>query len=236
MKICVIGNSHLASLKVAWDEIGSDFQDVELTLFGSPNRGIARLSVDDEKCGLTCSIPGIRAHLEQTSGGLNWIDYAAYDAFLLYGLFLTVPLLDMRLSSAVVKQALEDSVFNSTACRTARKLNKLGEKPLFCSAEPLTSETRFEKLQAVPDEDKLIDLDTIHDQFSDLLKSQNIRFLRQPPETLGPTFSTLTAYSKNSVRLIGGDAHLKKDIRHMNAEYGRAYLEHAIPKLRHQLV
>jgi len=40
MNICVISNSHAASLKNGWETIGERFPNIDITFFAAPNEGI----------------------------------------------------------------------------------------------------------------------------------------------------------------------------------------------------
>ena len=46
MKICVLGNSHIASLKNGWDRVGQKYPDIELVFFGARGAGLDGLELD----------------------------------------------------------------------------------------------------------------------------------------------------------------------------------------------
>ena len=226
MKVCVISNSHLASLKKGADQLDESNIEVHLTFFGSPNRGIAQLRPNKEEGCLSSNNEKVREHLAQSSGGLSEISYADYDAFLIYGLFLTIPQLDQRLSSRVMRQTLDDTVDLSLAMRTVKKLHKLGSKPVFCSAEPLLSENRFDRGHKRPSSN-VLPLNKTQALLKERIEDANTWFIEQPIGSIVDDFSTKAKYSKSSLRFDGGE-HLARDIRHMNADYGQLYLETAL--------
>ena len=233
MKVCVISNSHLASVKKGADQLGESGIDADLTFFGSPNRGIAQLKPNAEEGCLSSSNEKVREHLVQSSGDLNEIRYSDYDAFVIYGLFLTIPQLDQRLSSRVMQQALDDTVHLSLAMRTVKKLHRLGTKPVFCSAEPLLSENRFDRGHKRPSS-KVLPLNETQARLKERIEGANTWFIEQPKDSIANDFSTKEEYSKSSLRFDGGE-HLARDIRHMNADYGQLYLETALGFIRNKL-
>lgn len=233
MKVCVISNSHLASVKKGADQLRETGTQADITFFGSPNRGIAQLKPNETESCLSSSNEKVREHLVQSSGGLNEIRYADYDAFLIYGLFLTIPQLDQRLSSRVMQQTLDDTVDLSLAMRTVKKLHKLGTKPVFCSAEPLLSENRFDRGHKRPSSN-VLPLDETQALLKERIEHANTWFIEQPKDTIADDFSTKAEYSKSSLRFDGGE-HLARDIRHMNADYGQLYLETALSFIRNKL-
>lgn len=230
MKICIISNSHLASLKKGAHLLRADDSVTNLTFFGSPNRGIARLRPNNKRTALLCRNERITEHLFQSSGGKREITLADYDAFIVYGLFLTIPQLDQRLSSQVMQQSLEDTVNLSLAFRTVKKLRALSSKPIFCSPEPLLSENRFQQGHKRPGK-YILPLEKTQALIRAKVESENTWYIKQPHDSVAKDFSTKAEFGKNSLR-FGGQEHRERDIRHMNAEYGRLYLKEAIAAIQ----
>ena len=84
LKVCVLGNSHLASMKTGWDLVRDAFPDHELTFFGAPKAMMDDLSLEGN-----CLVPGnekLRRKLNGFSNGLDAIDIDAFDAFIVVGL------------------------------------------------------------------------------------------------------------------------------------------------------
>jgi len=113
MNICVISNSHAASLKNGWETIGERFPNIDITFFAAPNRGMSGVKFDVESRAYKTRNHSVRKVLAMTSGGYGRIDIDSYNAFLVYGLFLDIPKLDLRLSEAVKSVTLDDCVARS---------------------------------------------------------------------------------------------------------------------------
>lgn len=235
MKLCVLGNSHLASLKLAWDQIADQQSDFELTFFGSPRMGMNALRAEPEAKKLFTPKEGVADHLAQSSGGLREIDYTKYDAFLLYGLFFGAPRLDKRHSDAVKQATINDMIQSSLALQTARKLGKLGEKHVFFGLEPLLSDGGEKLIEAGNLEPNLLEYRDITEHIARRLKRPYWHLLSQPEETIDRLLTTNPEYGKGSVRLLPhakkGSVHPARDVHHMNAEYGKLYLERALPQI-----
>lgn len=84
MNLCVLGNSHLASMKSGWDLIEQQYGDMALTFFGAP-----KAMMDDLELDGNALVPGndkLKSKLKMFSGGFETIDLNAYDAFVINGL------------------------------------------------------------------------------------------------------------------------------------------------------
>jgi len=80
MKICVISNSHAASLKDGWMTIRNDFPQLEVTFFAAPNRAMSELKADISARTLYAENTQLKHTLKFTSGGLDTIEIDKYDA------------------------------------------------------------------------------------------------------------------------------------------------------------
>jgi hypothetical protein len=84
MKICVLGNSHLASMKTGWDLVRDTTPEYELTFFGAPKAMMDDLSLEGNAL-----VPGtdkLRRKLSMFSEGSESIDLDSFDAFVVVGL------------------------------------------------------------------------------------------------------------------------------------------------------
>ena len=84
MKICVLGNSHLASMKTGWDLVRDATPEYELTFFGAP-----KAMMDDLFLEGNALMPGtekLKRKLAMFSEGSESIDLDAFDAFVVVGL------------------------------------------------------------------------------------------------------------------------------------------------------
>ena len=82
MKICVIGNSHVACLKKAWDRMPK--LPFELTFFASYASSIVETTTTAS--GIQPRSEQVKASWVTTSDGRDQIDFAAYDLIWVHGL------------------------------------------------------------------------------------------------------------------------------------------------------
>lgn len=81
-RLCFVGNSHLGALKRAWNRIGSEFPDIEVSMFGAPGRSFRDLVMEGDKIVARGEKAGksLRA-----TGGSDVIRLADYDALVVIG-------------------------------------------------------------------------------------------------------------------------------------------------------
>ena len=83
-RICVLGNSHLLSMKSGWELVQDAFPEHDLTFFGAP-----KAMMDDLVLEGSSLVPGteqLRRKLGNFSGGLEMVDLDAFDVFVVVGL------------------------------------------------------------------------------------------------------------------------------------------------------
>lgn len=223
MKICIFGNSHLASLKLGWDDLKSSYPDVELIFFGSPNDTLRELDIDNGR--LVPNNPVLAEKLKHTSGGREFVQPAEFDAFLLYGNFIPPRDLSIVLSRAVMTATAIDRFHQSVTWRLARQISTLSRAPIYASPEPASARSNIaERFSAFY---SYVDVMTA---LIAGLAAEQLTLIAQPAETMSNAWSTRESFTKNSVRLatneLRGDVpHGERDYRHMNAEYGALYLK-----------
>ena len=101
MRVCILGNSHVACIKVAWDELGKSHTDYCLTFCAAPGRRLDAMELSGDH--LVPSNPQLRRDILTTSGGRDSIAIRDHDAFCIVGLGFRFPVLDLSFSSAVVE-------------------------------------------------------------------------------------------------------------------------------------
>jgi len=67
MKLCIIGNSHLAAIKLGWDQVGAEFPWLQPQFFGA--RADALLDLHAEGGRLVPATPDLAAKIAYVSGG-----------------------------------------------------------------------------------------------------------------------------------------------------------------------
>jgi hypothetical protein len=242
IQTCVIGNSHIAALKVGWESIKTDFPEETLTFFGAP--GLKMNGLRPFEGSLVTDWPEVKASLKRTSQGKSQIDSALYDRFIVCGMRYSIDkalqLYDNYRTEPESKddrepislhcfmRAIEDNLRASVAIRTVEKLRAITHSPIALIPAPLRSEdSKSETLKRIYDKRSpqyICDLFArISDEFS---KKFAFRLFPQPEMTKATPFETKSAYSRELVRLVAPVAadDDDEDFDHMNAEYGAIVL------------
>ncbi len=227
MRICIVSNSHLASLKLGWDAIRTRFPEIEIVFFGSPAGSIHRTRLINGK--LASETPEVRQSFMLTSGGSAEIDPQDFDTFLFYGLSLLVPRLEFGISKAVRQLVARSIASASMALKMAKDVRSVSEKPIWLGHVPLPSlplKTAESRVMTAY-EASVATLDAV-------INLPQTMLLRQPPETLNDELTTLTQYSIGAVKLLsmyeaGGHKLFRHDTKHMNGDFGAMWLEMNLP-------
>ena len=224
MRICVLGNSHVACLKLAWDQLKDAYPKTSLTFFADRQNGLVGLT--PKGSALVPSNEALAETIGYTSGGQKVVETADYDVFLVCGLNLYLPKLDARLSRAVVQATCRDSLPASLNFRLALRLRALTAKPVHLAHCPQRAYTP----QTCADRNSMPYI-RVFRWASQVANDHQLSLNIQPLRTLEDGWSTRLAYSRGSTRLAIDDeiapdaAHSKADTAHMNADFGRLYLE-----------
>lgn len=224
MKICVISNSHAASLKDGWSAVHNLVPHIDMTFFAAANRLLEELVADFEANLFQVETESVKNMLSFTSGGLDIIDVKEYDAFLVYGMFLSAPRLDRRHSSAIKRMTIRDSVEQSINYRFVSDLSKMTDAPVYYAPNPLLSDSILEDEvdQAIcyHTYDEVCEWIDTHYNFTNAIQ------VKQLEQTMGHGITTQKKYSTGSVRLTKVTTqHLEQDVMHMNKDYGEMYMK-----------
>ena len=224
MKICVMGNSHVGSLKRGWDEIKADYGGHHVTFFAHRSDGLEGLIVQDGK--LIPTNEKLATALEFTSGGRKDIDPEEYDVFVIYGAGLNIGFKkdDVFYSRAVVECSLNDLVSNTLSFTLLKRLRRLTGKPAFLGHLPLVPAGTI-SAETTPS-DYLARVDLINEV---VFRSLNAELVRQPLSTIVNGSNTHPDFSKGSKALAIGDSgddvfHPESDSDHMNDQFGQIWL------------
>lgn len=229
MRLCVIGNSHLAAIRLGWDTVAPEFPWLQMTFFGARADGLRDLQVKGGRL-----VPGtadLADKLAYTSGGLTEIDPAQYDAALLVGMnyIPTMPAhagLSQAVRALVARAAYDASLAGLVFARLRAAAPQL---PVHVMPNPLRRRVPgAEAAQAVvPYAVRLAD-------FRRGLGEGPVHVVGQPPETLVDDLYTADAYGIGAVALDQGRGARAKnddDVSHMNHDYGVLMLRHWLPGL-----
>jgi hypothetical protein len=218
MKICVIGNSHVAAIKNAWDEISRDYSSHELNFFAAPGSDLRHLELVGSF--LVPKTEGLEKKLVYTSGGETKIDLNIFDIFLIYGLGLDIPLLDVRLSRAVIDQTCQDLIASSLNWAICNLIRKKSKKYIYIFHNP--------QLALSDSNPELINNKLLYHQITEIiagnLKIPNVILSLQPNESLQDFWHTSPKFTVGSLRLLSNEQHPEFEIRHMNKDFGILWL------------
>ena len=224
MNICVLGDSHVGSLKRGWGEIKGEYPKHEITFFAQRSDGLDGLIAHDGK--LIANNEKLAKALEFTSAGRKTVDPGAYDMFVIYGAGVTINVNDDRhfYSSAVVESGLHDLITNTLSFNLLKRLRTLTDKPVFMGHLPLVPAMEV-LIETVPD--KYVDRVKRINQL--IYRMLNVELVRQPLSTIVNGKNTRSDFSKGSRALAIGDGgdnvyHPESDNHHMNDRFGEIWL------------
>ncbi len=227
MRIAVLGNSHVACVRSAWDAVRDRYPGVHLTFFAAGRRGLADLLASNGRL-----VPGnsrLREILTRRSGGVAEIDPTKYDAFILVGLGLSMRRIRRsNYSRAVCRQSIIDAGKSSLSYSIAEQLQALSTAPVVVYANPLLAAD--ESSQFVSPSVYETNLTTLrHDVFAPI----GSVLVEQPSSTVVKGFWTRPEYCIGSAGLEAGDgrpgrAHGGQDRAHMNEKYGVLLIQSAL--------
>ena len=256
-RLCVIGNSHLAAVKLGWDQLASGHPGVQPRFFGSPRATLRELHWHGPV--LVCRSEQVQRNLRMTSGGLDQIDLREFDAVLLCGLgfgLRQVAKLNLShrhtglagqataahlVSRACFQAALRGQMEQTVAVRLGRLIREGCSLPLLLAPTPMPGEGLMQSqdediirwwqpiLEAGDEAALLAD----HEQACSTLVPPFTRILAQPPVTLASPLTSRQIYQQGAARLAGGNNEPQPDgdVMHMNAAYGAEVLREALAML-----
>lgn len=242
-RVCFIGDSHVAALRLAVNEDHASRFRSEMDIFGVRGEALRRTFLRGNT--LRSNNDDVRKGFQFT-GGSEFIDLDGYDSFCVVGCGTSLKagigichsysthrfgLPQRQLVSSELFNLMLSTWFTRTiAHRTITMLAKATGKPIYLIANPLWSQSVLDLPQgAVLGE--MAELGVIDDFAAWMSKGLEANFatkatiIPQPVSTrIGPCF-TLPAYSFGSQRLTSeAIEHPKNDVSHMNAAYGREVL------------
>lgn len=231
MKLAVLGNSHIGSIKKGWGSIAETYSDTELTFFGHRGRRIEGMQA---KGGLLAPVnKDVEDAIKFTSGGPAALDPGAYDAILLYGTEAWPFFLEPArfYSQKALVQAVKDLFDNSLSVLLLDRLRTITSMPIYVGLEPC--------LAAAP-EDHAADKECTGDTSdyeagfaylkATIFEPRDAILVGQPLDTIVNRRKTSAQFSKGTQRLSVGDKydgvlHPKTDDIHMNGAFGALWLD-----------
>jgi len=242
--VCLIGNSHLAVLKLGWPDVQAEFANVELDFYAAAG-GSLELAVSNGR--LVPADDPTRKRLAVTSGKSGDIE-PNYSAYVICGLTLSamtaVHAFTRRLrelQSDRGAQAATDTDFDgpvydalrdTLAIDVLRKLREITAAPAFLIATPLPAYERhseiWDRLTRQKQNERLA---RVYNAACDrLARELGATFLSQPPETIGE--NGLTTPAEYYLLPLDYVRTEKAPHTHMNQAYGAIILRNALEKIR----
>ncbi|MEJ5992463.1 hypothetical protein WG902_20855 [Ramlibacter sp. PS3R-8] len=223
MRICVLGNSHVASLKLGLEKLPGGRQKFTMEFFASRASAMEGLRLENKR--LVPRNENLARAISHTSGGKREVVLDDYDAFLVYGLGFRLPVVETQLSAAVQRQACRDTAVGTLNFHLCSLLRQATNKPVYVGHDPQEAEGR--KRRAV---NRSLPYGGVYDLTKDALRGEDLRLVQQPRRTFANDWFTRPEFSAGSTRLDIGDAksnELHKDVdnKHMNGDFGRIWLE-----------
>jgi hypothetical protein len=224
MKICVMGNSHVGSLKRGWDEVRTNYREHEITFFAQRSDGLEGLIAQNGK--LIPNNEKLASALEFTSGGKKEIEPKEYDVFVIYGAGVNINWVveNHFYSNAVIESSLNDLVTNTLSFHLLQRLRALTNKPVFIGHLPLVP--AVEVLSDTRPSDYIARVERINEI---AYRPLGAELVRQPLSTIVNGNKTHPDFSKGSKALAVGDSgdnvsHPESDSDHMNDKFGEIWL------------
>lgn len=254
LRLCIVGNSHVASLASAWKGLAERWPTVEITFFAA--RGATLETLTARRGALQARNQKMREQLKWVSGGHEAIVAADYDAFWLIGLRLGVetiaPLYGScwaeshapdpsrtPVSDAAFARTAEERIRQSAAFAVYDKLRPITGAPVRVFPQPNpsialleTTESRTEPFRRAAHNG---DEAALWRQYSAALArvadEKGATLCGQPDETREREIFSSAVWSHRAVRLRPGldQEHGIEDNIHMNAQFGALMLERHLP-------
>lgn len=234
MNILIIGNSHVGALKLAWNDIKSDYQETEIVFCAAPGNYLGDILINDGY--ISAPIEKKIGQMIKHISGSNNIEILTFDVFIFYGLGYTFkPTEEYFLSASFLKDVIFNRFQKSLNYNLLTKIRKYAKlnSDFICLHTPLISNEIFKPEMSIASSYEKI-INSIHSFFP----SEKISFFIQPESTRINDWFTKTEFTKNSLGLaINTPDHLAKphsddDVIHMNKKFGDIYIRSLINSLK----
>lgn len=248
IRLCVMGNSHLAAFKLGWDALVKDNDPTARALspvfFGAPRDAMRHVRQEDGR--IIPTRKDVPESFERMSGGQREIRLADYDAVLLVGLGVSIKRIlrfykthywygmppdpeRTLVSRRFAQDFLTDRYGSTLLAETAEKVRQGTAAPILAVAEPFWASWVREDVGGKSDYgwDKAIragDGERLGEMFRTTVCASLAgwaTFVPQPSETIEHGILTRAEFNKEASRLISGEGG-GTDAAHMNGDFGRA--------------
>lgn len=229
MNICILGNSHVAALKLAWDEIKVDYINTNIVFVAGPGAALENLEINNNE--ITSPDPKTKMIIERVSGQ-KVIDLRHFDLFIIYGLGYSFNSgLGDGLSQSLFATLTLDKYINSLNYKITKLIRKASASEIFIMHTPLRAVDESAYLNSTPVYEKIINKMDLN------FKDDKILFLTQPKLTKSTDWATKKEFTKGSLKLdisenqLDVNVHDEADIVHMNKFFGIIYVNEILNKI-----
>ncbi len=226
-RICVLGNSHLAAVKLGWDQRPAAHDAARMDFFGTPGDGLADVAIEAGR--LVAQTPKVQAAFAMTSGGMEAVTLADYDAFVIVALRYSMASLVRTIYARYRSEEhnnldgdvtmVSDATFLATARRKlersravelANQLRGVVSAPILIVPQLLVSEAILQATddaldaplwQAAVRAGDDVALDETLTRITAALGDDRVGFLPQPAQTRAGHIFTRREFGVGSVRL-----------------------------------
>jgi len=231
MKICIIGNSHIASLKLAIRRRVYADTESTFTFWGTPGDSFNKITYAD-RCLTT---PEVAMVMEVSDNQYMALPIDDFDALAFHGNELCPSLImeSLRMFSSDLRSysfqflsaGLDRHLATFHAINLATMVARDFAGPVIVSPTPLISETPGWLNHRTFDDDEYSYLCSI---LTDLLRKRSLLFAPQPKRTISRAKYTRAKYERGAVELLGLKNKGFRDYLHMNASYGKLVLQEIV--------
>lgn len=253
LRVCIIGNSHLAALRAAHDGFAAAHPELELAYYGIGQRHWMDVRLEGRE--FVSDSPVVRKMFRFTSGIGESLPLDAFDIFVVYGTLAFVDYMktirwrrfENRGENAVSQSAKELSPEESwmdvtPAGRVIAMLDSVG-KPWVCMPAPM----KLEKVYQVPAEQVPGHFAQLRDESGRTRpviraivrawheRMSRLPFVSQPPDTLAVDgLCTAARFQTEHPQegAVDSAAPDGEDFTHMNGAFGRLVLERLYPAVK----
>jgi hypothetical protein len=230
-RLCVFGNSHVASMRAAWAVYPGRWPGLDARFVGAHGKLLLETEI---RQGKLVPVTNSSRSAFQRLGGVDEVDLAAFDGFVIAGCVMAMPQAamvyrDMRwpdlpsldqvpdlaamrqtlVSYAAARTTLEAVLSRKTGPRFAAHLRAGTDRPIWMASQPRMSEagrapraTRLWSYVAALTSGDGAGLSALfEDGASRAAVAAGAEFLSQPPHTIKDHILTKLAYVKGAVRL-----------------------------------
>lgn len=215
-KICILSDSHAASLKQGLRRIAPDFPGVEVTFFVGMRSEWGNVSVDGG--AIVASVESLREKWLRSSPGKHAIG-DEYDVYVVYSMGISawgtltqkMILQQVPYDSEEMARVIYSSLSTTPGLKAVSALRKITRRPILMVAGPHSPDEFSIPLRTLTPEALRHLVAQFHKTCVRLAEEFGAKFIAQPRRTVNPDGAT------TNMKFFSGIAG---DKGHMNADYG----------------